>query len=301
MSRGGSRRGGNREEQTGPDGWAVAGGAQPTRPARAGDLSNFGKITKTASMTFGPSSVFVKKDGGKTSRESTISRAGSQNMFSMLSQNPELASEAVASNSKSSRPPSRKASIDLGHAGTPEVPTQRKRLNLLPRSVPKEDSKDTPAGSVNGSEDDVPETGPTSMSADEAKKRVAEDIKEFFSVQSLDEAEVYFTKLPVEHRHLLIDKLVTHAMDGKEKDAQLVADLFARAASKNFCSPHTFEEGFNPTAEFLGDIAIDVPKAPQLFAIMLKGAGLDKDEGRRERIAGKSEDTRDKLLELLLS
>ena len=100
---------------------------------------------------------------------------------------------------------------------------------------------------------------------------------------------------------MLIDKLVTTALDKKEPDAQLVADLFTRAVSKNFCSPATFEEGFTPNAEFLGDIAIDVPKAPQLFAIMLKGAGLDKNEERRTRIADKSPDTREKLLELLSS
>ena len=301
MSRGGSRRGGNRDEQTGPDGWVVAGGAPPTRPARAGDLSNFGKIAKTASMSFGPSSVFASKKPAEAKRESTISRAGSVNMFSALSQNPELANEIGTSNSKSSRPPSRKASIDLGHVGTPEAPSQRRKLNLLPRSVPKEESKDTPAASAVNSEEEPADTSSTAMSADDAKKKIEEDAKELFAVRSLSEADVYFTKLPVEHRHLLIDKLVTVALDKKEPDAQLVADLFARAVSKNFCSPATFEDGFTPSAEFLGDIAIDAPKAPQFFAIMLKGAGLDKNEERRTRIADKSPDTREKLLELLSS
>ena len=171
----------------------------------------------------------------------------------------------------------------------------------LPRPVPKEKSKDTPAASAVNSEEDEADTSSPAMSADDAKKRVAEDAKEFFAVRNLSEAEVYFTKLPVEHHHLLIDKLVTAALDKKEFDAHLVADLFARAVSKNFCSPATFEEGFTPNAEFLGDIAIDAPKAPQLFAIMLKGAGLDKNEERRTRIAEKSPDTRDKLLELLSS
>ncbi|CAL1711468.1 unnamed protein product [Somion occarium] len=298
MSRGGSRRGGDRDQTVGPDGWVVTGTAVPRAPPKAGDLSNFGKISKTASMSFGPSSVFNKKEGKPGPRDSTISRTGSVNMFSMLSQNPELASETLPSTGKSSRPPSRKASIDLGHAGAPEAPLQRRKLNLLPRSVPKDESKDTPTGSAANSEDEHAESGTPSMSEAEAKKKIDEDSKEFFSIRDLDEAEVYFTKLPVEHRHLLIDKLVTGAIESKEADSQLVADLFHRAFSKNLCSPATFEEGFTPTAEILDDIAIDAPKAFQLFATMLKGAGLDKDEERCTRIASKSTDS-DKLLELL--
>ncbi|KAI0079837.1 hypothetical protein K474DRAFT_1658664 [Panus rudis PR-1116 ss-1] len=295
MSRGGSRRGADRgESNVGPDGWAVAGNVAPQRPPKAGDLSQFGKISKTASMSFGPSSVFNKKDG-KGSRESTISRAGSSaNMFSML--NSDLVNETLPPTSKSSRPPSRKASIDLGHNATPEPAPQRKKLALLPRSVPKEE---TPATSSVASEDESA-SGAPSMTEDEAKKRVAEDSKEFFSIRDLDEAEVYFTKLPAEHRHILVDKLVTSAIESKEADAQLVADFFQRAVSKNLCSPAKFEEGFMPTAEILDDIAIDAPKAYQLFVTMVKGAGLDKDEERRTRIAEKSGD-KDKLLGLLSS
>lgn len=68
MSRGGSRRGHDRNEggQIGPDGWAVAGGSNaPPVSTTAGDLSNLGKINKSTggSMMFGPTSNFTKKDG----------------------------------------------------------------------------------------------------------------------------------------------------------------------------------------------------------------------------------------------
>ena len=118
MSRGGSRRGGERGDHTqvAPGGWAVAGGPAARPASKAGDLSKFGKIDKSALMTFGPSSVFQKGDKTK-SRESTI-RQGSTNMFSMLSGNPEIAAEVSSGNS--SRPPSRKSSIDLGSGGAPE-------------------------------------------------------------------------------------------------------------------------------------------------------------------------------------
>jgi translation initiation factor 4G len=95
MSRGGSRRGGDRgdyTQQVGPDGWAVAGNGPPRPPPKAGDLSKFGQISKSSPMTFGPSSVFAGKKEGK--RESLSRTSSSSNMFSMLSQNPESTAEA---------------------------------------------------------------------------------------------------------------------------------------------------------------------------------------------------------------
>ncbi|OSX57999.1 hypothetical protein POSPLADRAFT_1049731 [Postia placenta MAD-698-R-SB12] len=290
MSRGGYRRRGERGDhsQIGPNGWAVAGDFAgdfvPRAPPKACDLSNFGKLRKAAPMTFGPTSVFAGKKENK-SRESTMTRAGSQNMFSKLMENPELATEAASS--KSSRPPSRKPSVDFGAAGAPEAP------RTLPNSdETKADSTPTPSEAGG----DPPSAPP--MTEAEANVMIKEDSKEFFSIRDLNEAEVYFTKLPSEHRFRLVDKLVTSAIESKEADAQLVASLFSRALSRNSCSPHSFEEGFMPTAEILDDIAIDAPKAFDLMAIMMKGAGLDKDEERRARLASSSIDN-DKLLVLL--
>ena len=134
------------------------------------------------------------------------------------------------------------------------------------------------------------------MTEEEAKKKIEEDSKEFFGVRSLEEAEVYFTKLPPQFHHKLIDKLVSTAVESKEADAKLVGDLFEVVASKELASPSAFEEGFMPVAEIIDDIAIDAPKAFQLFAIMVKGAKLD--EERRKNLASKSMDS-DKLLGLL--
>lgn len=94
MSRGGSRRGGDRGDyaQVGPDGWAVAGNGPPRPPPKAGDLSKFGQISKSSPMTFGPGSVFAGKKESK--RESLSRTSSSSNMFSMLSQNTESTAEA---------------------------------------------------------------------------------------------------------------------------------------------------------------------------------------------------------------
>jgi translation initiation factor 4G len=92
MSRGGLRRGGDRSEfsnpqQVGPDGWAVAGsGSGPSRPPpKAGDLSNFGKISKTQPLTSGPSSVFTGMKGAANKREAIPRTNLSSNMIEMLS------------------------------------------------------------------------------------------------------------------------------------------------------------------------------------------------------------------------
>ena len=98
MSRGGSRRGGDRGDmaQVGPDGWAVAGNSAPRPPPKAGDLSSFGKISKAQPMTFGPASVFAGKKAPDNKRESISRTSSSSNMFSMLSSQAAESNDAPA-------------------------------------------------------------------------------------------------------------------------------------------------------------------------------------------------------------
>src|SRR5258705_13624870 len=97
MSRGGSRRGGDRGDhpQVGDDGWTVTGSSVQARPSKAGDLSNFGKISKGQPMTFGPSSVFAGKKS-EIKKEFISRTASSLNMFSMLSSQIVEAGDATA-------------------------------------------------------------------------------------------------------------------------------------------------------------------------------------------------------------
>ncbi|KAI9465254.1 hypothetical protein BJY52DRAFT_1114117 [Lactarius psammicola] len=304
MSRGGSRRGGNRDvaDAPHPDGWSVAGaGATRTQP-KAGDLSQFGKINKVAPMSFAPTSVFNSKKGDSKIRESPMSRtASSSNMFSMLQ-----SSDATVDppTSKSSRPPSRKPSVDLGVGGPPEPVQQRRKLQLLPRTKPvgEESKMSTPAVSEAGSDDEAAGEGdisaPAAISDGEAKSKIDEDVKEFFTIRMLDEAESYFSSLPIEHRHRLVDALVMKSIEMKDRDVELVGNLFVRVREKDLCNPAEFEEGFNGLAEILDDLAVDIPKAWSYFAVLLKGSGLDQDEERCARIAEKTMDP-DRLNQVL--
>ncbi|PBK86891.1 ARM repeat-containing protein [Armillaria gallica] len=261
MSRGGSRRGGERGEylQAGADGWAVPGGnSAPRPPSKAGDLSKFGQISnKGASLTFGPqSSIYA---GKKDKRESVQrSNSSSQNVFSML--NNDSTAEA-----------------------TPREMLQRKRLVFAPRSKPVEGQENAPTTAESEAsldEEVTAEPEPVEMSEKDAKKKIQEDIKEFIAVRNLDEADVYFMQLPAKHHPLLVDKLISFAVESKETDAQLVAELFSHASTKSLCTLANFESGFAGVLEFLDDIAADAPMAFKLMAIMMKGPAFD-DEQRR--------------------
>lgn len=184
MSRGGSRRGehgrgGDYGNQPGPDGWNVASGrAAVAPPAKAGDLSNFGKIAKSGNMmTMGPSSVFKKGGSGGSGsvsglglsntgpggREANLSRAASSaNMFSLLDAGESGANTTPIpmSRSASTRGPTRKPSVDTTATGggpgaaAPDTP-MRKKINLLPRTV----TADTLASSGSGDKSEAAEEG----------------------------------------------------------------------------------------------------------------------------------------------
>ncbi|KAH9919377.1 uncharacterized protein B0H18DRAFT_1027823 [Fomitopsis serialis] len=251
--------------------WAQVGAQYTTTTVASlqNDLSHFGKGSKTNYMTSGPSGVFAKdrSKGGPTS-------ARDPNMFSQLMKNPERSAEPEAA--QSSIRPVRKASIDFDSVSTSRDPWRRRELDPLQRTAPEpneHETASTPAQSDAVYSDDEDYSVPP-MTEDEAKSQVSEDSREFFSTRDLDEAEVYFGKLPSEHRWLLVDKLVASAFESNDADAQLVADFLSRAVSKNLCSRESLEKGFNPTAEVLDDIAACAWRAFNMMSMMKKGAGL---------------------------
>jgi translation initiation factor 4G len=176
-------------------------------------------------------------------------------------------------------------------------PQQRKRLVLQPRTKPAEPENaetSSPTAESDGEQEDGA-TGAPEMTDEAALRKAAEDVKEFFLIRNPEDV-VYFADFPAKHRSKLVEKLLTHVVEAKAADAQLLAQLFANVAAKEACTPEAFEEGIMPIAEMIDDIAIDSPKALDLFATAVKGAGLD--ETRLSNIVAKSMDA-DKLLELL--
>ena len=259
------------EYSRGPDGWTnVAPAAAPRPPAKSGDLTHFGKVRKPTAMSFGPSSIFAGKKEGKRGRDSpSLSRANSSsNMFSMLS-----SAEAFAN---ASGLPSRKTSVDLTQSGIPTEGGGRKRLQLLPRSKPLNDDtgKVDDEAAPDSSDEDADTDAAPSMTENQAKAKVDEDLKELLSVRDIRESESYFSSLPSQYRHILVDKIFSKVLDSKEADIKLAADVFARAVEKAVCSQEEFEQGLAPTMEFLDDICVDAPAAYSVAARLLKATAL---------------------------
>jgi hypothetical protein len=104
-------------------------------------------------------------------------------------------------------------------------------------------------------------------------------------------------KLQLLPRSKVVEEMATtpvseNASDAEDEDDTAALDTMSeeehsRRYRRIARSTSPFEEGFASVAEFLDDIAVNVPKAPNLMA-MLEGSGLDQE--RRDRIAAKLED-----------
>lgn len=279
MSRGGSRRGETRSSgysmQPNADGWTSV--VQPRPTTTAGDLTKFGKIDKTGTTTLGPASVFSRKD--VKGRENSVPRPTStSNMFAML--NSEVIGEPVPG--KSSRPPSRKPSADFTQTGLPEVASQRKKLTLLPRSLPR------PGEDTKLLEEEVARSGDEvepSLPPEKAKAKIGEDLKEFWALKNFDEADSYISSSEPSYRSQFIDQLIVSTLERKDSEAYIAGELLTRWANSDLCPPSVMEEGFISQLEFIDDVAIDVPAAYRLVAILLKGSKLPRPSV--EKLAGK--------------
>ncbi|KEP50791.1 putative eukaryotic translation initiation factor 4G [Rhizoctonia solani 123E] len=128
------------------DGWSVTSRVGVTcLPPQAGDLSQFGRISKPTGIQFGPSSVFKKKD--TSNRHSSTGRAGVVNMSSALSTGAPLPVERAAN--------SHEPSAELEASGISTGAGGRK-LNLLPRVKPPEDEDSKADDKEQEREDVVP-------------------------------------------------------------------------------------------------------------------------------------------------
>ncbi|KAI0250913.1 armadillo-type protein [Lactifluus subvellereus] len=254
-----------------------------TREWISRDLPQSENINKATPTTPGPSSPFAGKKGDPKNRGPPMSPASltSPNTF-----------PKPHSSDATPEPSTSKAAWV-----TSDPAPRRRKLQLLPRTRPlgEEPKVSTLSVSEGGSDD---ETVGAAMSETDARAKIEEDFKGFFSTRMLDEAESHFSSLPTEHRHCLVDILVMKAICMKEPDVKLARDLFVRVRLRDLCSPQVFEEGFNGLAQLLDDLAVDIPKAWSYFVMLLKGSGLDQDDERLARIAEKTMNP-DKLNRLL--
>jgi translation initiation factor 4G len=275
--------------QVGADGWTTPAVRPPTK---AGDLSNFGKISKSTAMQFGPSSIFSKKEWRESS---SVTRASSSSsMFAALN-----SSEATSDNgpagprtAHSARYPSWGGNIDLSAGSVTGLTPQRKRFLLQPRmqiirfdSGSVEDDGGFVIGrSEMGDEDAVSATysilaagaAPAGMSLEQAKRKIKEHLRELFMLRQRSEAEGYFSALPAEFRWYLVEELVHPAVDARAIDVQLISDVFDLVASKSLVDEEQFSRGFAADMEHLEDTSTDSPNAYGNVARLLKASKLSQ-------------------------
>ncbi|KAH9834096.1 uncharacterized protein C8Q71DRAFT_160191 [Rhodofomes roseus] len=171
---------------------------------------------------------------------------------------------------------SRWAGADVSPASAPENPQLQVRPYVLPNSAERAGQPALQADESNVEEPDV-----LSMSEEQVKVQLTASMQKFFEVRSLAEGEASLRRLPSAHRWRLIDKLVSYAVFSGAADSRLVSDLFSRAASEGLCSPGEFDEGFSSTMVTLDVLALWLPNALSMVAILLKGTRLNEEQLRR--------------------
>jgi len=234
----------------------------------------------------GLGSIFASKEDGARPGDTLAGPGSNPNMFVMLGRDVETVGES-----------SGVAGVGLGTGYTPEF--QPRKLKLLPRRKPVKAEDEVNAGPAGHLTGDGGDDASPDMSEAEANNKISGDVKKFFANPDIDESEDYFVSLPSEHHPRLVEEMVSKAVTSEEINGKLVAGAFSRAVEKKLCCISAFEEGFLLVAELLDYVVVDIPDAIQTMATMMKGAGLDKDEERRTRIAQKSIES-EKLLELLV-
>ncbi|EJD40409.1 hypothetical protein AURDEDRAFT_115891 [Auricularia subglabra TFB-10046 SS5] len=261
MSRGSLGRGDNRSDygsHTGADGWSPPASRAPA--SEAGDLSQFGKTSNSASgvVSPGPTSVFAGKKGEKDELTASSTR---RNPFAALTQNP---GENAAEASTLSHSPG--TSVDFSQSG-PRGAGSSRELLLGPCWEPHMDFN----------------AGLKVLSEAQIKKQIEEDTDEFFVFRRLDGSDQYFDSLLEGQRHRLVQAIFNRALEGKDAEATLAGTLFALVLDKGKVTLDTLEMGFSGTIEFLDDVAVDAPAAYTLAAKMLHLSKFD--QARVQRLA----------------
>ncbi|KAG8710698.1 hypothetical protein FRC09_020972 [Ceratobasidium sp. 395] len=246
-------------------------------PPKAGDLSQFGKISKSAGLSFGPTSAFNKDP---KSHDTSLSRASSSmNPFALLIG--AAGADGPPQSDLRGGVSSHRLGVGLGPGESPAVGRRaRKRLNLLPGTKPTEieSEKCEDGGTFRA-------TALALMSEADAQKRVKEDIMEYLGVENVEEAIMALWTLPVERRYIFVDMMVEAAFSGGNKTVILAENLFTAIHKEQVCSTEAFERGLLPTVEMADDLSIDVPKTYEWLARLMLAAGIER--ARMEELSGK--------------
>ncbi|KAF9106390.1 hypothetical protein BGX27_009191 [Mortierella sp. AM989] len=244
--------------QVGADGWSTVPGA-PVLPKKAGDLSSFGNTSRSkvnGLPSLGPSqSVFGSLNKGKRAGDKVATQAEPTR---------QLSSNAFAALEIDGGDP--RGGVDA------EKPMERKKLNLAPRTVPiaAADSTAESKTTVTDADTDAPK-----KTEDEAKRSIANTLKEYLSLKDMNEVVESIKELDACYRPLFVTEFVNQSMEMKQSEVDNIAEIFKKLNTEKILSTEDFEAGFTDPLEFLPDTAIDVPNAYKYATQLLEAAGMD--------------------------
>ncbi|KAG0338309.1 hypothetical protein BG004_007270 [Podila humilis] len=251
----------------GADGWSTVG-TSSSMTKKAGDLSSFGNTSRSKVSglpSLGPSgSVFGALNKSKRSEAKAASQNDSGRTVTSVNSFSALEGEVV----------DRRVDVET------EKPMERRRLLLLPRSTSvldteSVDSRSEPDETLSGTGAAAGASANNKKTEEEAKRSIANTVKEFMSIKDMDELMISVQELDTCYRPLLVTEFVNQSMEMTQSDIDCVAEIFKRLRTEKIVSPEDFEAGFSDPLEFLPDTAIDVPNAYKFTGQLLEAAGMD--------------------------
>ncbi|CAE6521714.1 unnamed protein product [Rhizoctonia solani] len=106
--------------------------------------------------------------------------------------------------------------------------------------------------------------------------RIENKFAGYLAKQNIDKTLLSLKGLSPEYQYILIDKLVSRAIESGGKAVTLVEQLFSAAHKQAIVSSRAFEQGLLPTIVMADDWSLDVPKTYQWLARFIQAAGISK-------------------------
>ncbi|RCH95895.1 hypothetical protein CU097_010313 [Rhizopus azygosporus] len=241
------------------DGWNTVGSGSSSPvsdKSRANELSNFGKTDRSRSKNnlLGPSnSPFPSLTRNKTGSDSKGPNDGraspAMNMFSALSNG--------------------------------DKPEERKKLQLLPRSTPADESNFT--DSNNTATTTTVTTSSNKLSDEVVKRKSKNIIDEYFGIRDKKELAECVKELDdVHYLEIFVEEMLT-VVERKSEDVDTMADIMAYLLSEKLLDKQIYINAFKKFMEGYEDLLIDVPQAPKHVAKLLEASSLtSSDEGTED-------------------
>jgi len=108
------------------------------------------------------------------------------------------------------------------------------------------------------------------------KRSVSLLLEEFLTSQDLVEAAACLKELEIPHfHHEVVKRGMVLAMDKHDSDCEMMSTLFTYLFAQGVVTSKQFDIGFARVKESMGDIQLDDPQAPAMFAGFLKRAIAD--------------------------